>query len=75
MAELVTEYFEGTLAWHARLGARLHLVRCDACRHYFDQMRKTIRLLADHPIAPPAPPLVERLVTEGKRRLDGQPGI
>lgn len=63
MSELVTDYLDGTLPWHARLKARLHLVLCHACRHYYDQMRKTVRFLAGAPHeAPPAD--VEQLVLD-----------
>jgi anti-sigma factor RsiW len=55
MSELATDYLEGALPWHARLKARLHLFLCHACRHYYDQMRQTVRLLAGAPReAPPA---------------------
>ncbi|HXT81106.1 MAG TPA: zf-HC2 domain-containing protein [Acetobacteraceae bacterium] len=53
MAELVTGYLEGTLSIRTRAAARLHLAVCDACTRYYDQMRRTIRLLGGTP--PPAP--------------------
>ena len=73
MAELVTGYLEGTLAWRARLGAGLHLLLCGPCRRYFDQMRKTVGLLGGHPVARPPGPMVERLVSEGRRRSGDVP--
>ena len=54
MSELVTDYMEHSLPPRAWLGARWHLVLCPACRRYYDQMRQTIRLLAKHPLPPPA---------------------
>ena len=55
MSELVTDYMDGALPWGTRLKARLHLFLCRACRHYFDQMRQTVRLLSGAPHeAPPA---------------------
>ena len=55
MSELVTDYLEHALPPRAWLGARWHLVLCPACRHYYDQMRRTIRLLARQPLPPPSP--------------------
>lgn len=49
MSELVTDYMDGALPWHVRLKARVHLLLCHACRRYFDQMRKTVRLLSGTP--------------------------
>jgi anti-sigma factor RsiW len=55
MSELVTDYLDGTLPASVRLKARLHLFLCVACRHYFDQMRQTVRFLTGAPRqAPPA---------------------
>ena len=43
--ELMTDYLEGALshADHARFEA--HLVHCDACTAYLDQMRATVATL------------------------------
>jgi len=49
MAELVTAYLERDLPLHKRVSARLHLLLCTACTRYFDQMRRTIRLLREGP--------------------------
>ena len=62
MSELVTDYLDGTLPWHARLKARLHLLLCHACRHYYDQMRKTVRLLAGAPHRAPATEVEQRVL-------------
>jgi predicted anti-sigma-YlaC factor YlaD len=53
MSELVTDYLERALPLRTRLDARWHLLLCPACRRYYDQMRRTIRLLAGRPL--PAP--------------------
>lgn len=67
MAERVTDYLEGALSLSSRLGARMHLALCPSCRRYFDQMRKTIRLLADAP--PPTPPedVAEKVIAAVRR--------
>jgi len=54
MAELVTPYLEGAMGPRSRFAVRLHLLLCEACRHYVDQVRRTIRFLGGGP--PPAPP-------------------
>lgn len=45
VSELVTDYLERSMTIRRRLELRWHLARCEACRRYFDQMRRTIRLL------------------------------
>jgi predicted anti-sigma-YlaC factor YlaD len=55
MSELVTDYLDRSLPWHLRIKARVHLFLCGACTRYYDQMRRTIGLLAGGPRhAPPA---------------------
>jgi hypothetical protein len=57
MAELVTPYLEGAMGVRSRFAVRLHLLLCEACRHYVDQVRRTIRFLSGGP--PPSPPASE----------------
>ena len=45
MSELVTDYLERAVSLRRRLDMWWHLVRCEACRRYYDQMRRTVRLL------------------------------
>ena len=45
LVELVTEYFEGTLAPAERLRFEEHVSVCPPCRRHLKQMRDTIRLL------------------------------
>jgi predicted anti-sigma-YlaC factor YlaD len=45
MSELVTDYMEHATSLRVRLGMWLHLLCCNACRHYFDQVRRTVALL------------------------------
>lgn len=53
MSELVTPYLERAVSLRARLNIRRHLMLCQACRHYYDQMRRVVRLLgANHPVSP-----------------------
>jgi predicted anti-sigma-YlaC factor YlaD len=45
MSELVTDYLERAVPLRKRLDMWWHLFRCEACRRYYDQMRRTVRLL------------------------------
>ena len=45
MSELVTDYLERAVSLRKRADMWWHLIRCDACRRYYDQMRHTVRLL------------------------------
>ena len=46
MSELATGYMEGALPIPMRVRARLHLLLCDPCRRYYDQLRRTVALLS-----------------------------
>jgi predicted anti-sigma-YlaC factor YlaD len=45
VAELMSDYLDGTVGWRRRLSIRLHLMMCGMCRRYMRQMRATIALL------------------------------
>lgn len=45
LIELVTEYVEGTLPPAERARFERHLGACAGCRHYLDQVRRTIQLV------------------------------
>jgi predicted anti-sigma-YlaC factor YlaD len=62
VTELVSDYLERALPLRRRLAVRLHLLRCDACRRYIDQMRKTVRLLSRGQLAASSPELEDRLI-------------
>jgi predicted anti-sigma-YlaC factor YlaD len=70
MSELVTDYLERAVALPTRLDMWWHLCRCEACRHYYDQMRRTVRLLGSHP-----PPAANQTAEEGvlAAARDGRP--
>jgi anti-sigma factor RsiW len=79
MAELVTDYLEGTLPWTSKLGAGWHLFQCKACSRYFDQFRRTIRLLADAPSPdstpnPAADAVAERVLSRLRSGAQPQAG-
>ena len=62
VTELVSDYLERALPLRGRFAVRLHLLRCEACRRYIDQMRKTVRLLGRGRLAAPSPELEDRLL-------------
>ncbi len=43
LVELVTDYLEGTLSVHDRERFEAHLLDCDECPIYLEQIRVTIR--------------------------------
>ena len=56
MVELVSDYLEEALADHDRARFEQHLVLCDGCTAYLDQMRRTVALvgrLRDDVLDPP----------------------
>jgi predicted anti-sigma-YlaC factor YlaD len=53
MSELVTDYLEHAVPIRQRLDMWWHLFRCEACRHFYDQMRRAIGLLGRMPSSPP----------------------
>ena len=67
MSELVTAYLERAVALRQRLDMWWHLYRCEACRHYYDQMRRTVRMLASGPERPPDGVTEDRLVAEARK--------
>ena len=44
LVEVVTDYLEGSMPAERRLLFEEHLVFCDWCRTYLEQMRATVRL-------------------------------
>jgi anti-sigma factor RsiW len=50
LVELLTEYLEGTLPAAEVAAIEAHLVSCEGCRRYLDQMRATIAALGSVPV-------------------------
>jgi predicted anti-sigma-YlaC factor YlaD len=53
MSELATDYMERATPFRTRVEMWLHLWRCEACRRYFDQLRRTAALLGSRSPGPP----------------------
>lgn len=49
VAELVSDYLEGALTVADAARFEAHIVMCDGCAAYLDQMRATIRLVGELP--------------------------
>jgi predicted anti-sigma-YlaC factor YlaD len=49
LVELITEYLENAMAPEERARLEQHLSGCRPCRHYLDQMRKTIEMVGAIP--------------------------
>ena len=72
MSELVTDYMEHAVSLRPRLDMWWHLSRCEACRRYFDQVRRTVRLLGNDP-QPPAADTEEGVLCRGARGAPREP--
>jgi predicted anti-sigma-YlaC factor YlaD len=66
MSELVTDYMEHATPFRTRIAMWGHLWQCPACRRYFDQVRRTVRLLGSH--RPPPPGSEEDLLAAARRQ-------
>jgi predicted anti-sigma-YlaC factor YlaD len=72
MSELVTDYMERATTFRTRVEMWLHLWRCEACRRYFDQLRRTATLLGSRPPGPPSHGTEDSLLAavRGQRQRD-----
>jgi len=70
MSELVTDYLERAVSIRKRLDMWWHLIRCEACRHYYDQMRRTIGLLRRIPPDQPDTSTEDGVVASARRPQD-----
>lgn len=58
---LVTDYIQGKLPFGQRVKFWMHLSMCRHCRRYLRQMRATVKLAGQLPVAPPPPEVREAL--------------
>ena len=81
VAELVTEYLEGSLSLSERMRFQMHLGMCFACRNYLRQMKYTVATLKQLPPDPVPPEVKDELMKrfrDWKKEKDqpsGQPEI
>jgi predicted anti-sigma-YlaC factor YlaD len=69
--ELVTDYFEGTLGPRTLSRVEEHLVLCDWCITYMEQMETTIASLREHRGQAPSEPPAALLVALQERKEAG----
>ena len=62
IAELITDYLDGSLTLRERIGFQWHLGLCFACRNYLRQMKVTIVTLRQLPPEPVPPHVREELL-------------
>jgi anti-sigma factor RsiW len=62
IAQLVTDYLDGSLTLGERVRFQLHLGLCFACRNYLRQMKYTIATLRQLPSEPVPPHVKEELL-------------
>ena len=73
MSELVTDYLERSVSLRLRLRMGWHLFLCEACRHYYDQMRRTILMLGSLSPTQPEPDAEERVLAAARGELPREP--
>jgi predicted anti-sigma-YlaC factor YlaD len=73
MSELVTDYMEHAAPLRLRLDMWWHLARCPACRRYFDQVRRTVRLLGNRLPRSLAQTTEDGLVAAARSELPPEP--
>ena len=62
IAELITDYLEGSLTLTQRLRFQMHIGLCVACRNFLRQMKYTVATLRQLPSEPVPPHIKEELL-------------
>ncbi len=62
VAQLITEYLEGSFTLSQRLRFQMHIGLCFACRNYLQQMKYTVTTLHQLPTEPVPPEIKEALM-------------
>ena len=68
VSELVTDYTEGALPRGRWLAVRFHLLLCQMCRTYVDQMARTRNFLAGRSLDGPDAAVEEQLIAAAHLR-------
>jgi anti-sigma factor RsiW len=74
LVELVTDYLEGVLPPEERSRFEAHLVDCDGCVNYIDQMRTTIELTGRLRVDDLSPDMQADLVSAFRTWHENSPG-
>jgi predicted anti-sigma-YlaC factor YlaD len=78
LVELVTDYFEGALSEEDRRRFEDHLLQCDGCREYLEQMQTTVAALhrlCDEPTRPHKLENLFALFNDWSSQRDGPAGV
>ncbi|MDE2051084.1 MAG: zf-HC2 domain-containing protein [Gammaproteobacteria bacterium] len=68
VSERASDLLDGSAPWRVRAAARLHLLMCQHCYRYLQQLRLTMAVLRKVPTAqPPVDP--EKILSEVERRV------
>ena len=73
VVELVTDYIEGSLGLASRRQVQRHVVACQNCTEYLEQVEMTIRLTSVIALEDPIPEVREEVVAwyrQWRRRSD-----
>ena len=62
LADLITEYLEGSMPLVQRIRFQIHLGLCVGCRHYLRQMKLTIQTLGKLPVEPMPPDIRDEML-------------
>jgi anti-sigma factor RsiW len=62
IAELITDYLEGSMTFTQRLRFQMHMGLCFACRNYLRQMKYTVATLHQLPSEPVPAEVKEELM-------------
>jgi anti-sigma factor RsiW len=73
LVDLVTEFLEGALPAARLAEVEEHLVICEGCQAYVEQMRETIRVLRTAPVGELAPARRESLLEAFRGWAAGRP--
>ena len=72
IAELITDYLEGSLTLTQRLRFQMHMGLCFACRNYLRQMKYTVATLRQLPSEPVPVQVKEDLMKRFRTWKQGQ---
>jgi predicted anti-sigma-YlaC factor YlaD len=72
VAELITEYLEGSLTLTQRVRFQMHMGLCLACRNYLSQMKYTVATLRQLPPDPIPPQIKEEMLRRFQTWKKGQ---
>ena len=73
VSERASDLIDGRASWRVRAGARLHLLMCQHCRRYVEQLKLTVRALQSSRRS--EPPVDAGRVLDGSERAKHNPHL